>query len=361
MLDIEQNEFEYRSGIFIQKGKQVMKKHLFAEDGKFYKTNLHCHTTYSDGKLSPAEIKEVYKKAGYAAVAFTDHDIFVAHDELADDEFVPLHGYEVEVSQPDTPFRFRKTCHLCFIALDKSNLTQVCLHRSNYMIGNAASYFDEMVFGDAEDYVRSYTPHGVNDMIRKAKDAGFFVSYNHPTWSLETLNEYGAYEGMDALEIFNGSCLASGYDESNAHAYDELLRQGKMIAVTGSDDNHNGKPIDHPLSDSFVAFTMLRAKSIGYEAFAKALREKQFYASTGSLLKALWCEDGVLHVEAEPCESIIFTTGIRRCSRICEGKGNRVTEGLYKIDPIDKYVRVTLIDQNGGRAYTRAYTIEEML
>ena len=38
-----------------------MKKYLLPEGGKFYKANLHCHTTVSDGKMTPEEIKKYYK------------------------------------------------------------------------------------------------------------------------------------------------------------------------------------------------------------------------------------------------------------------------------------------------------------
>ena len=30
-----------------------MKKYLLQENGNFYKANLHCHSTYSDGALKP--------------------------------------------------------------------------------------------------------------------------------------------------------------------------------------------------------------------------------------------------------------------------------------------------------------------
>ena len=38
-----------------------MKKYLIPEEGKFYKANLHCHTTISDGKMTPEEVKAYYK------------------------------------------------------------------------------------------------------------------------------------------------------------------------------------------------------------------------------------------------------------------------------------------------------------
>ena len=41
-----------------------------------FRVNLHTHTTFSDGKNTPKEMVEAYKKLGYGAVAITDHDVF---------------------------------------------------------------------------------------------------------------------------------------------------------------------------------------------------------------------------------------------------------------------------------------------
>ena len=37
-----------------------MRKYLLPKDGSFYKANLHCHSTFSDGKKTPAELKQMY-------------------------------------------------------------------------------------------------------------------------------------------------------------------------------------------------------------------------------------------------------------------------------------------------------------
>ena len=46
---------------------------LFPRTGADYKANLHCHTTHSDGKLTPSQTREAYQAQGYSVVAFTDH------------------------------------------------------------------------------------------------------------------------------------------------------------------------------------------------------------------------------------------------------------------------------------------------
>ena len=54
-----------------------MKTYLLPKEGNFYKANLHCHTTVSDGKRTPEEIKELYMRNGYSIVAYTDHEVLI--------------------------------------------------------------------------------------------------------------------------------------------------------------------------------------------------------------------------------------------------------------------------------------------
>ena len=58
-----------------------MRKYLLPENGTFYKANLHCHSTVSDGKLSPEEMKAEYQKRGYSVIAYTDHKVMVPHPD----------------------------------------------------------------------------------------------------------------------------------------------------------------------------------------------------------------------------------------------------------------------------------------
>ena len=36
-----------------------MKQYLLPENGKFYKVNMHSHSTYSDGVQTPEQLKEI--------------------------------------------------------------------------------------------------------------------------------------------------------------------------------------------------------------------------------------------------------------------------------------------------------------
>ena len=43
-------------------------KVFISKDKKQFKANLHCHSTISDGKLTPEELKEAYKAQGYSVL-----------------------------------------------------------------------------------------------------------------------------------------------------------------------------------------------------------------------------------------------------------------------------------------------------
>ena len=45
--------------------------------------DLHCHSTYSDGSLTPIELLELAKQEGFNAIAITDHDTFAGYFEAA--------------------------------------------------------------------------------------------------------------------------------------------------------------------------------------------------------------------------------------------------------------------------------------
>ena len=184
-----------------------MKK--FELSGKAYKANLHCHTTVSDGRYTPEETKKMYMEQGYSIVAFTDHNVLLDHSDLCKDSFLALNGYELDVSEPGKAFNFTRTAHMCFIAKKQDNLTQVCYNKDKYIWGNARNYIPQLKF-DRDDYERVYSHEGVSDMIKKGREGGFFVTYNHPTWSVESYPEYSGYEGMDAMEIFNTGCDRGG-------------------------------------------------------------------------------------------------------------------------------------------------------
>lgn len=338
-----------------------MKKYLLPKDGSFYKANLHCHSTVSDGKLTPAEIKDAYMAQGYSVVAYTDHDIMIPHDELSDENFLALHGYEMESGDQTLDAKHRKTCHVCLIAMKPDNLTQVCYHRTKYMIGHGEEYRHLARFDESQpDFEREYTHACINEIIKTGRKNGFFVTYNHPAWSLEDRRDYGGYKGMHAMEICNYSSCTLGFAEYNPAVYDDMLRMGKRIFCIGTDDNHDKYPVGHPKCDSFGAFTVIKAPSLAYTDITDALAAGHFYASQAPQIKELYFEDGKLFVKTSACENITMTTGTRKARNLAREKGKTLTHGVFDVAEDDIYVRITVRDKEGKYANTNAYFTDEL-
>jgi len=122
---------------------------------KFYKANLHCHSTESDGIYTPAELKEKYMARGYSIIAFSDHNRVIPHLDLMDENFIPLTAGEYSIDHDREIFwRYRKCYHLNFISKDK----------------NREGFIDYDPAG--------YSVPEVNSLISRAAKEGFIVSYD---------------------------------------------------------------------------------------------------------------------------------------------------------------------------------------
>ncbi len=342
-----------------------MKKYLLPQNGNFYKANLHCHSTFSDGQRTPEQIKQIYKNKGYSIVAYTDHDVLIPHDELTDETFLALHGFEVEIteSKPGAIWEEVKTCHVCFIGIDPENIVQPCWHRNAYLGGNALANKHLVKFDENEpDYVRTYTRECISEMMQIGREKGFFVTYNHPTWSKEFYPDYIGYKGMHAMEMFNGGCLAYAYEEYNPRVYDDFLQSGNMIYCIGADDNHNKEPDTARRSDSGWAYTVIKADNLEYTTITDALLKGNFYASEGPEIYEFYVEDDMVHITTSPADCILATYGTRRGNFALASStatDSTVTHLAFKIDPRDKYFRVTVTDKRGRRACTNAYPVAD--
>lgn len=341
-----------------------MKKFLLPENGNFYKANLHSHSTFSDGKLTPEEMKKVYMEKGYSIIAYTDHNVFIPqHDKLSDENFLALNGYELNVDEEGDDFCDLKTCHFCLIALEPDNTAQVCFHREKYLHPTHEGLHKHLVKYDEKtvDYERAYTPECINEMMKIGRDNGFFITYNHPVWSLEGYNEYMSFNEMNAFEICNFGCEVVGYAEYNEKEYDEMLRGGKRIYCVATDDNHNHHPMDSRDCDSFGGFTVFKADKLEYKTITDALVRGDFYASQGPEIYDLWIEDDMINITCSDADRIYLTTG-RRGSKIAFAeKGGVINSASFKFNKEkDGYLRITVVDKGGYHANTNAYFLDEI-
>jgi len=338
-----------------------MKKYLLPREGKFYKANMHCHTNISDGKMTPEEIKSVFKAKGYSIVAYTDHEIMMPHTELADEEFLPITAYEIQLRDWNRDSRSIKLYHMNLYSPDPDRYLSKTYCKKAAWWGNIVNHFtEEMAAAGLEE--REYSKAFAQWVIDTATSEGMLVSYNHPVWSLQNHDDYTGLKGLWGVEWFNNGCVRAGYVDSEQPIID-LLSEGERVFPLATDDNHGE-------SDLFGGWIWVKAKRLDYDTVFKALKNGSFYSSTGPEIKSLYVEDGRVHIKTSAAKRISLITD-RRITVSKNASDKLLTEAELSLDALLQnnektkaykraYFRLEVVDKYGNRALTGAYYLDEL-
>ena len=332
-----------------------MRIDLIPRTGKFYKTNLHAHTNISDGLQSPEEVKEHYKALGYSAVCYTDHEVLIGHEDLCDDEFIALHGYEVAIKKNiySGTGLFMPVYHFNIIAESQSARMMPRFYKNNRsMPGNAREWAEKYGVYDENDLTEEtvYDKEWISDYLCAVRDAGFLITYNHPMWSLQGHNDYIGLRGLHAIEVINGGCAPLN-DNTSIH-YDAMLHAGMNVVPVGGDDNHEKNGCG-------IGWTMIKAEELSYDALIAAYKRGDCYASDGPDIHELYIEGGRIYISCSPAYSVVLFTEGRRIGWKGMKDGEELTEVSFKLDPEKhgRYVRVEICDHRGRKAFSSAYEV----
>lgn len=334
-----------------------MKRHLLPDSGNFYKANMHCHSTYSDGCDTPEELKEMYKSHGYSVLAITDHEGIFDHGYLDDDEFLTLPGYEREINLAADEWNDVITCHLCIYPKDRKNINTVAFDpefvHPKFRWMNTPEMREKVTYL-GEPYKPYYSPESINYIISEAKKYGFLVTVNHLQWSQERYEQFSQYKGMDAVEVYNTGCARNGWDMDNSLYYDALLRLGNRIRCVCADDNHG-------ISASFGGWITLKAPELTHESIMRAFEKGDYYSSTGPEINELYVQDGKVHISTSPAGSIRFLTGNRLTKLAHPKNGDKlITCAEFDLTYVKDYFRLEVIDESGRKAYTNAFFMDQL-
>jgi len=97
---------------------------------------------------------------------------------------------------------------------------------------------------------------------------------------------------------------------------------------------------------------MAKTKEFTHRGILEAIKDGSFYASSGPLLHDFYVEDGVAHVTCDPCQHIYFQTPHRGDCLFSE-EGDCLTEGSFTLNGDEEYVRVTIKNSRGQKAWTQ--------
>ena len=332
-------------------------KHLLPQVPQYFKTNLHTHTTISDGKLTPAEAKEAYKAAGYRVLCLTDHNVIVNHSDMNDPDFLFLTGTEINIDEENSNSYTKKTYHLNLISKRPDNLWSP--GKPQHVKHPGAQQYVETMHFEGMEY--SYTPDGVNAVIAAANEHDYFVMYNHPTWSCQSYPDYAPIKGLWGMEVRNSECNELGNNENNFRVYKDLLNVGNRLYPTGTDDLHSPRA----LGKSWI---MVGAPELSYESVIGALEKGDFYMSCGPQIDTLAVEGSTLKLTCSGAQKVALETYGRFARCVFAGKDALLESAEFDLTPfLEKcagdpaaYVYLTVTAPDGSYAVTRAYSLSEL-
>ena len=296
----------------------------FSAPGRFWRGNLHTHSTRSDGVLSPEEVCRRYAAEGYDFLALTDH-------------FVGLWGYPIVDTLPMRTNRF-------------TTILGAELHSG--AMGNG-ELWHILAVGLPADFAPSHSPTFVHvegqetgpEIAARAVAAGAFVAIAHPQWSGLTLADARSITAAHAVEVYNHGC-ATGCDRADGFAIaDLLLTEGRRLTMVATDDAHFSEP------DHFGGWVMVKAEENTPEALLASLKAGTFYSSQGPELRDVRIEGNRVVVESSAVGSVIVQ-GAGTGAKGVHGHSMTRTEVPTERLNDSPWLRVTVIDAEGKRAWS---------
>ena len=285
------------------------------------KGGLHCHTTRSDSKTTPADTIRQHARAGFDFLALTDHRYYNFADYAPDANVLIMPGMEMDGN----------------ITTDAG----MCFH--TVAIGPEAEK-NGFKQDDRLDSVRVEDWRGYQPVIDDLRARGNLVIYCHPEWSGTPSRSFENFEGCFAMELWNSGCaILNDEDVDNGYIWDDLLLQGKHIFGVATDDGHAAE-------QHCLGWVRVNAEKTVPGVF-EALEKGAFYSSCGPEFYDFYVEDGVVHAKTSPCAFIKFIGGFRptRMQRSPEGF---ITEAQMNVPDCFTYIRAIAVDAHGRKAWT---------
>jgi hypothetical protein len=300
----------------------------FRDGGVWLKTQLHCHSTNSDGQGEPGDLFARYEAAGYDAVAITDH--WYLTEVPSTDRTLAIPGAELNAALPGRP----RGMHVTSIGVPELPDDP----------GVRAAY----AFPDPDAASRWITERGGLAFIA------------HPVWSGLDHRTVLAANGFAGIEAYNAVCDGLNGRGSAGTIWDLVLEAGGTPSGIATDDAHH-----HEL-DVDLAWTWVHAEERSPAALLDALRSRSFYGSAGPRILHVAREGEDVVVRCTPARGVILRTRWEEGAtvwgeprpRVFSGEAlevdgdGMITAARLHPDPDLPFLRVIVRDADGLEAFT---------
>jgi histidinol phosphatase-like PHP family hydrolase len=305
----------------------------FSTPGRFWRGNLHTHSTLSDGARAPEQVIEAYKRAGYDFVQLSEH-------------FMARFGWPIADTR-----RWRSNSFTTLIGAE--------LHAPATKIGEL---WHILAAGLPLDFAAPAPGETGPQIAARASAQGAFIAIAHPAWSQLTIEDGRALAHADAVEIYNHGGAVENDRGDGCYLMDQLLSEGRRLTGVATDDAHFADG-DY---DAFGGFVEVKAESLEPEALLAALKAGDFYSSQGPRFHDISFSGREASIECSPVQAITLVTGTSRTfTRI----GRQITAATFDLTAIvqnnraanapARWVRATIIDAAGRRAWSNPIWLDD--
>jgi len=291
------------------------------ENTKWYKGNLHTHTTLSDGDSPPEKVIAWYHEHEYDFLAVTDHNLIMPiepYKNLAGEDMLLISSNEVSD-------KFGKaSVHILALGLTDTTLQPT----------GGDSLLDTL-----QKNIDSINRAGAVPVIAHPNHRWSFTDFE-----MLQLTDYNLFEVLNAHPGVNN--FGGGGHPSTEEIWDRILSSGRIIYGIGTDDMH--KLASYP-GKSWV---MVKADDLSEKAILSSLKKGDFYVSTGVILEEYNITPQGVRLKLPSAGPTCYTTFfIGQNGRIL--KTDLSFEPVYYFSGMETYIRVKVVDSNGLQLLTQ--------
>lgn len=296
---------------------------------RWFRGNLHAHTSRSDGDLSPGEVVSWFREHGYDFVCLTDHFVVPEPgfaEAASDDGFLVIPGQELSARAGHLPVHVSALGTTLMIPEPEADTVEELL----------------------------------TAMVRLARTETPVVTVNHPNFfAAFTAEEMKNLPEPLLLEVYNGHPQVFNFGwpgrPSVEAMWDELLTMGKKVYAVACDDSHHYDPDGRRPESGFAApgrgWVCVRAQALTRQEILDALFGGRFYASTGVELADIRVDQERYRLnlapDSKPARFIFLGPGGQAFS---EATG---TSAQVMLRGKKGYVRAKVVGEKGRMAWTQ--------
>ena len=244
-FEVKIDEPEEKSEYDLELLKQDFDK-KYSEEKRWYKGDLHVHSTYSDGRQDFSSIFKVIKEKKFDFLFLTDHTV------------IPTLFYKSDICVvPSTEITFDNDGHINIFGIKE--------------LIDYSAFFKEVSFEDKNEII--------DKILEFQKNKGSLISLNHPFHTETPFHHDVDLENVELIEIMNSPYYHEDFDYNGEAVkfLDFLWLTGYKIYGVGGSDSH--KPLKDGTETVGIPMTFIYSCGLSPNELLKGMRKGNVYVS----------------------------------------------------------------------------------